>query len=118
MCGGRTYDNYATVLAELDALLFVTNIYKERFTVIHGDAPGADTLAGRWAHQRAVQVEAFPADWDRHGKAAGPIRNRQMLDTNPDLVVAFPGGRGTADTVTEARRRGIKITEVTDVESA
>jgi hypothetical protein len=56
-------------------------------------------------------VRAFPADWNRFGPAAGPIRNRLMLDENPDLVIAFhsdlSNSRGTADTVTEARSRKI-----------
>lgn len=57
-------------------------------------------------------VEDFPADWERNGRAAGPIRNRQMLDGKPDLVIAFPGGKGTADMVAEAKRRGIAVREV------
>jgi hypothetical protein len=67
--------------------------------VIHGGANGADYIAGRWAQDTGgIPVEEFPADWNRHGNSAGPIRNQEMLDKGkPDLVVAFPGGRGTAD---------------------
>ena len=49
----------------------------------------------------------MPADWTKHGKAAGPIRNQKMLDECPDLVVAFPGGKGTADMVRRAMKAGI-----------
>lgn len=56
-------------------------------------------------------VERYPADWERYGKRAGPIRNRKMLDQGPDLVVAFGGDKGTADCVREARRRGIAVRE-------
>jgi len=81
--------------------------------VIHGAAPGADTLAGRWAELRRVPVEAFPADWEKHGRAAGPIRNAPMLaEGKPDLVVAFPGGRGTANMCKQARAAGVKVVEV------
>ena len=69
-------------------------------------APGADTLAGRWAETRGVPVEAYPVDLERHGCAAGPIRNKRMLEEGrPDLVVAFPG---TADVVQQARAASVR----------
>lgn len=77
--------------------------------VIHGDARGADQFAHMSAGELGYEVKAFPARWDEHGKAAGPIRNREMLDENPDLVVAFGRGRGTDDTVREAEKRGIPV---------
>jgi hypothetical protein len=50
------------------------------------------------------------ADWNTHGRAAGPIRNQRMLDeVKPELVVAFPGGRGTADMVRRAREAGVNV---------
>ena len=56
---------------------------------------------------------AFPAEWKKHGKAAGPIRNRKMLqDGKPDLVLAFPGGRGTANMVELATDAGIRVMHV------
>jgi hypothetical protein len=55
----------------------------------------------------------YPADWAKHGRAASPIRNQQMLDEGrPNLVVAFPGGRGTADMVRRARSAGVEVIEV------
>jgi hypothetical protein len=80
-------------------------------TVVHGGAKGADALAGRWADAREVNTEVFYADWAR-GKRAGPERNQRMLDSKPDLVVAFPGGRGTADMVRRAKAAGIEVIEV------
>ena len=56
-----------------------------------------------------IDVNAKPADWKRHGRAAGPIRNGEMLKDRPDLVVAFPGGKGTANMVTQATNAGIEI---------
>ena len=81
--------------------------------IIHGAAKGADSLASEWAALNEVKEEVFPADWKTHGRAAGPIRNQQMLDEGkPDLVIAFPGGRGTADMVKRARKAGIEVMEV------
>jgi hypothetical protein len=78
--------------------------------VISGCAHGADTLGIEWAEARGIEVARFPADWNVHGRAAGPIRNQQMLDEGrPNLVVAFPGGRGTADMVRKAREAGIEL---------
>ena len=75
-------------------------------TLIHGGAKGADYLAARWAENNGIPCKAYPADWDRHGRAAGPIRNQMMLDTEkPFAVIAFPGGRGTDD----MRKRAIAI---------
>ena len=88
VCGGRYFDDQPLLNRTLDAIEGVT-------LVIHGDASGADYLAGCWAARRGVAVKTFPADWKRHGKAAGPIRNKAMLVElvfrHPrKLVVAFP----------------------------
>jgi hypothetical protein len=57
-------------------------------------ATDADTLAREFGEHKGIPVRTFPADWERHGRAAGPIRNRQMLEEGkPDLVVAFLDGR-------------------------
>jgi hypothetical protein len=77
--------------------------------VIHGDARGADQGAVIFGAGRA-EVIPFPADWEKHGRAAGAIRNRQMLvEGKPDLVIAFPGGRGTADCCKQAREHGVAV---------
>lgn len=81
--------------------------------IIEGDAPGADRLAGGWASARGLNLLVYPADWRSYGRAAGPIRNKQMLDEGkPDLVVAFPGGAGTANMVKQAKAAGVKVIEV------
>lgn len=109
VCGGRDYSDYATLSAYLDR-------YAERHVVaevIHGEARGADSMAARWAMEREIPTRSFPADWARHGKKAGPIRNRQMLDEGqPHVVIAFPGGRGTEDMKFQAANRDIPIVEV------
>ena len=86
--------------------------------LLHGGARGADAAIARAAHQLGWSDLVMPAEWRRHGRAAGPIRNRELLElavaraeahTSPGvstsvLVVAFPGGSGTASLVREARR--------------
>ena len=86
--------------------------------LLHGGARGADAAIGRAAQQLGWSSAVMPAQWERHGRAAGPIRNRELLEqaiakavahTSPGslasvLVVAFPGGPGTASLVREARR--------------
>lgn len=61
------------------------------------------------ARQLGLAVEVHPADWGRYGKAAGPIRNQEMLESGIDLVIALPGGRGTADMVRRAEGAGVPV---------
>jgi hypothetical protein len=112
VCGGRDYRDQTRAWAVLDDLL---DRVKPSLTVICGAANGADALAADWAIARSVALSWFPADWKRHGKAAGPIRNQKMLDEGkPDLCIAFPGGRGTADMVRRAREAGVEVREIAD----
>ena len=81
--------------------------------LMQGGAPGADRLARDWAAARPdIQRFVCRADWASHGAAAGPMRNARMLEWGPDLVVAFPGGRGTADMVRQARAAGVEVIQV------
>ena len=81
--------------------------------VITGGASGADTHAYECCKEDGFAVVKIEAKWWKYGRAAGPIRNREMLDKKPDLVLAFHDdlehSRGTLDTVTEAKRRGIEV---------
>lgn len=82
--------------------------------VIEGEARGADTIGRQVAEEFGILVLPFPADWATHGRAAGPIRNRQMLKVGcPTLVLAFhddlDSSKGTKDMVNAARRVGIPV---------
>ena len=79
--------------------------------LIEGGAPGADRIARLWAQARFFEVQTFMADWNKHGKAAGPIRNQQMVDQKPDYVAAFPlpDSRGTWDAIRRAESAGIPV---------
>ena len=110
--GGRDFEDMKmlfNVLDEVHAFDGYIPMPNGISLVIHGDADGADTLAGAWARNRGIQEVKCPANWDFYKKAAGPIRNRAMLGLRPDYVIAFPGGTGTADMKKAAR--GYKIWE-------
>src|SRR5437016_1932752 len=82
--------------------------------VIEGDAKGADRLGGTWAKLRGIPVAVYPAQWRQYGRAAGPIRNQQMLtEGKPDVVFAFHDrlneSRGTADMMKRASRYGLPV---------
>ena len=105
VCGGRDYDDYFTISHELDS--------HRPTLVITGGAVGADHRAGVWAERNGVPLCIFPPHWGTYGNKAGPLRNSWMLEFGkPDLVLAFPGGKGTADMVRQARRAGIEVREV------
>ncbi|KKM24095.1 hypothetical protein LCGC14_1608450, partial [marine sediment metagenome] len=82
-------------------------------TVIHGAARGADTIAAALGVRMGLHVKAVPAEWEQFGRAAGPIRNKWMLQMEPDLVLAFHSdirqSKGTANMITIARKKGIEV---------
>ena len=137
VCGGRHYSNYKHVrqgkvtqeqfMAEYrvvddaiaEALGWVSTDDMDTWlppkdtVIISGAAGGVDTSAIDWAVVNWVEWEEYPANWEKDGKAAGPIRNQQMLDEGkPDKVLAIRGGKGTADMVRRAKKAGIPVIEV------
>ena len=109
VCGGRDFNDQDLVLRVLNSLHGLRKIH----VLIEGGARGADRLAYLWAFQQGVTSVRYPADWKTYGRAAGHIRNSVMLtEGRPDLVVAFPGGKGTADMVGKARAAGLAVQEV------
>lgn len=81
-------------------------------TLVHGDANGADKLCAELWEGWGNVVEPHPANWKQYGKAAGAMRNQEMIDSGVDLVLALPGGTGTADCVARAKKAGVKVIEV------
>ena len=107
VCGGREFGDYAMLKR---ALRSVEAVDGEIAEIIHGAARGADRLAGRFARENGIPCREFPADWNRYGTSAGPIRNREMMKQGqPDLVVAFPGGNGTEDMVRVAHDNQVRV---------
>ena len=100
IAGGRDY------LLTPDDWFYLYNL--EITEVVSGGATGADEGGEEYANQHRIPVVRFPADWEKHGRAAGPIRNQQMADY-ADAVVLFPGGRGTNSMFKIATVAGLKI---------
>ncbi|MEQ8354639.1 MAG: SLOG family protein [Kiloniellaceae bacterium] len=107
VAGGRDYrfDDFDRRL--LDRLRIRHGISE----VVCGMAHGADTSGKEWAEAMGIPVAEFPADWNKHGRAAGPIRNRRMAEYG-DALVAFPGGRGTSNMIKQARELGLRVMDV------
>jgi hypothetical protein len=112
VCGSRDYADVGQLTTTLEAVHAVYGIT----VIIEGEAAGADTLAKSWAEDRLGPdaVEKYPADWKQYGRAAGAIRNSQMLiDGKPDLVIAFVSkplskSTGTENMVRKARAAKIR----------
>lgn len=81
--------------------------------LIHGDCEGADRLAGEIAGELGIECAVYSADWHL-GRKAGPIRNQLMIDSDPDLVIAFPltDSKGTYDCICRAKKAGIAVLEI------
>jgi hypothetical protein len=108
VCGGRDFDNISAVRHALT----VAHAKQPITLLIEGGAAAADRLAREWAGANGVLHVTVMADWKRYGPAAGPLRNAEMLrEYPPDGVIAFPGGKGTADMVLKARQAGVKVWE-------
>ncbi len=106
--GSRHWNDAAAIEGVLDEL-------GGPLMVLHGDCRGADKMAERIARERGWYTEAYPADWKRYGKRAGPIRNREMIQASHgvDMVLAFhedlSQSRGTRDMIFAANKAGIEV---------
>lgn len=123
ICGGRDYNDWNTFRDKLEtiALERFPRLPEDEYgnwlygpvTIIHGGARGADSLADQWAVVNWCTIQEFHAEWEKYGKRAGYVRNAQMLtEGKPDLVIAFPGGKGTAMMVKLAKEAGVEVKEV------
>ena len=82
-------------------------------TVLCGMAKGIDLCGLAWAESHGILVERYPADWNTHGKAAGPIRNRQMAENADALLLIWDGkSRGSANMLKQAEEFGLALLEV------
>lgn len=107
VCGDRNWSDETMIQLALSTLPSDT-------VVIEGEARGADRLARKVAERLGMTILPFPADWERYGRAAGPIRNQQMLDEGrPNIVFAFHDdldhSRGTADMVRRAKKANVSV---------
>jgi hypothetical protein len=117
ICGGRDYDDRTYFFHFMDRVLETIRGTGENpkrdVVIIHGAARGADSLADDYGRERGLRVIHYPADWETHGRSAGPIRNKLMLtDGQPHVIIAFKGGHGTADMIRQGKKAGVPVYEV------
>lgn len=115
VCGGRDFADKAALNEAMDRLrgeLGITHVITGAQRKYDRETKrwlGADYHAEEWARSRCLWYTGLAANWDKHGPAAGPKRNRTMLTISPEAVIAFPGGKGTADMIAAATEAGIRV---------
>jgi len=111
ICGGRDFANQEMFNAAMEHLTVKRGMPR---CIVNGGERGADMMARHWGERFALDVKTEEANWTAYARSAGPIRNQVMLDKySPGLIIAFPGGAGTADMVKRGREAGIQIAEIT-----
>lgn len=116
VCGSRRWNDRQAISSRLADL--VCDHPGEEITIVEGDGGNADKMAGQEALKGGLLVEPHPADWKRHGKSAGYVRNAEMVELGADLVIAFWDGRskGTQHTMDLARAAGIPVDVIREKE--
>lgn len=106
-CGSRTWTDLATIIKAFEDLLKEGPIER----IIQGGAIGADHWCALEATRRGIKVFEFPAEWNKYGRSAGYVRNKQMLDEKPDIVLAFQVGKspGTQNMIEISKKKGIPV---------
>lgn len=108
IAGGRDFKDYKMLVERCEAIL--TNQKREQLVIVTGKAKGADLLGEKYADQHNLLVKEFPADWEAHGKSAGPIRNNEMADY-ADALIAFwdQKSKGTKHMIETAKKKGLNV---------
>lgn len=111
--GYRKYDNYDVFCKNVDA--YISETGADEITILSGHCSGVDMMAERYAAEKGYCLEVYPAEWDRYGLAAGPMRNQVMV-VNSDMVIAFWNGtsKGTRNLIDTAKKLN-KILRVVDI---
>lgn len=104
IAGSRTVTDYETVKKGIESIAIPITV------VLCGEAKGPDKLGKYWASENNIPVESYPADWEKHGKGAGFIRNIEMVK-NADVLIAFWDGRskGTEHVIKQAKKYNLKV---------
>ena len=108
VCGGRDFDNIAFIWTQMNRIHTETPIT----AMITGGQRGVDTIANEWGKTKPIERFVSRAEWKKYGRPAGPKRNARMLEWRPDLVVAFPGGPGTANMIEQAKRACVPVKKI------
>jgi hypothetical protein len=104
IAGGRDINDYAILLAAIEEANFTIT------EVVSGGAKGVDALGEQYAESMNLTLKIYPADWEKNGRAAGPIRNRQMAEYGDQLIAIWDGkSRGTKNMIETATKKGLTI---------
>ena len=118
ICGGRHFDDYRTLEAVVNKKLEEDGILPTEVEIVSGHCQGADVLGERYAKEYGCSLRVYPADWTKYGRAAGAIRNKQMVDYivpfENRLVIAFvnENTHGTKNTISQAKKLSIPVIEI------
>ena len=107
VCGGRNFSDQAVFDSAMNDLPLFPEL------IIQGGASGADYMAKQWAEKYGVHCAEVKALWDYHGRKAGPLRNSAMLILQPAYCIALPGGKGTANMISQCEASGIPVRVIT-----
>lgn len=109
IAGSRSFADYEKLKSVCDSIL--PNQYSEpRISILSGTSSGSDSLGERYANERGYALNRYPADWKQYGKAAGPIRNRQMVEDADAAIVFWDGkSKGTKNLIEQANKRGLIV---------
>lgn len=115
VCGGRHFSDYALLEKTINGVIAESG--REDIEIVSGHCIGADRLGELYAEKHNAQVKIFPAKWEKYGKRAGPMRNKQMVDyvsgIENKMVIAFVSAntKGTRNTIALAKKANICVIE-------
>lgn len=112
IAGGRDFSDYELLKGRCNFFLS-EKMKSHQIVIVSGHAKGADALGERYATERGLRCDAHPADWEKYGRSAGYIRNREMADAADALIAFWDGSsRGTAHMISYAKAKGLKVAVV------
>ena len=107
IAGGRDFNDYELLKKKCDYYL---QFVEDNICIISGAARGADTLGEKYAKERGYKIDSHPADWDKYGKKAGYIRNKEMVDIASAAICFWDGqSKGTKHTIDLCKEKNIPI---------
>ena len=104
VAGGRNFQDYEVVKKAIEESTYTIT------EVVCGCATGVDSLGERWANENNITISKFPADWNKHGRAAGPIRNQKMAEYAEGLIAVWDGeSRGTKNMIMQGNNKHMDV---------
>lgn len=119
ICGGREFEDYELLKKACDFYLAKKFETGEKIIIVSGGARGADSLGEKYAEERGLEVQRFPADWNKYGKRAGYLRNKQMAEVSNACIAflsSYGENKGTKMMISIAREKKLLVREVKEDE--